>query len=115
MRSVCLSVVVCMCLPLIGCANKNRDLVATHQVSIETDPGNHAVLTGPDVIAKVTNDIGYANANEKATPLVNPELSGNPAMYPPESGMGNIYTIGVRTGEGTRVLTREFTRAKTGQ
>ena len=69
----------------------------------------------PDVIAKTTNDIGYANANEKATPLVNPELSGNPAMYPPESGMGNIYTIGVRTAEGTRVLTREFTRAKTGQ
>jgi putrescine transport system substrate-binding protein len=69
----------------------------------------------PDVIAQVTNDIGYANANDKATPLVNPELSGNPAMYPPESGTGNIYTIGVRTGDGTRVLTREFTRAKTGQ
>jgi putrescine transport system substrate-binding protein len=68
----------------------------------------------PDVIAKTTNDIGYANANDKATPLVNPELSGNPAMYPPESGTGNIYTIGVRTGDGTRVLTREFTRAKTG-
>ena len=68
----------------------------------------------PDVIAKTTNDIGYANANDKATPLVNPELSGNPAMYPPESGTKNIYTIGVRTAEGTRVLTREFTRAKTG-
>ncbi len=36
----------------------------------------------PDVIAKVTNDIGYANANEKATPLVDPTISGNPAMYP---------------------------------
>lgn len=69
----------------------------------------------PDVIAKTTNDIGYANANAKATPLVNPELSGNPAMYPPETGTSNIYTIGVRSAEGTRVLTREFTRAKTGQ
>jgi putrescine transport system substrate-binding protein len=69
----------------------------------------------PEVIAQVTNDIGYANANDKATPLVNPELSGNPAMYPDESGASNIYTIGVRTAEGTRVLTREFTRAKTGQ
>jgi len=69
----------------------------------------------PDVIAKVTNDIGYANANEKATPLVDPSISGNPAMYPDQSRMTNIFTIGVRTGEGTRVLTREFTRAKTGQ
>ena len=69
----------------------------------------------PEVIAKVTNDIGYANANDKATPMVNPEISGNPAMYPDQSRMKNIYTIGVRTAEGTRVLTREFTRAKTGQ
>ena len=69
----------------------------------------------PDVIAKVTNDIGYANANEKATPLVDPSISDNPAMYPDQSRMTNIFTIGVRTGEGTRVLTREFTRAKTGQ
>lgn len=69
----------------------------------------------PDVIAKVTNEIGYANANEKATPLVDPTISGNPAMYPDQSLMTNIFTIGVRTGEGTRVLTREFTRAKTGQ
>src|SRR5262245_33908850 len=69
----------------------------------------------PDVIAKVTNDIGYANANDKATPLVNPDISGNPAMYPDPAQLKNIFTIGVRTGEGTRVLTREFTRAKTGQ
>ncbi|HEV8389699.1 MAG TPA: extracellular solute-binding protein [Dongiaceae bacterium] len=69
----------------------------------------------PEVIAKVTNDIGYANANEKATPLVDPAISGNPAMYPDQSRLTNIFTIGVRTGAGTRVLTREFTRAKTGQ
>ena len=69
----------------------------------------------PEVIAKVTNDIGYANANDKATPLVDPTISGNPAMYPDQSRMKNIFTIGVRTAEGTRVLTREFTRAKTGQ
>jgi len=69
----------------------------------------------PDVIAKVTNDIGYANANEKATPLVDPSISGNPALYPDQSRLNNIFIIGVRSGDGTRVLTREFTRAKTGQ
>lgn len=69
----------------------------------------------PEVIAKATNDIGYANANEKATPLVDPAISGNPALYPDQSRLANIYTIGLRTAEGTRVLQREFTRAKTGQ
>lgn len=69
----------------------------------------------PEVIAKVSNDIGYANANDKATPLVDETLRNDPAMYPDPSRMTNIFTIGVRTGEGTRILNREFTRAKTGQ
>ena len=44
----------------------------------------------PEVIAKVTNDIGYANANEKATPLVDETIRGDPAMYPDQSRMKNI-------------------------
>ena len=36
----------------------------------------------PEVIAQVTNDIGYANANEKATPLVDESMRSDPAMYP---------------------------------
>jgi len=69
----------------------------------------------PDVIAKVTNEIGYANANDKATPLVDETIRSDPAMYPDPSRLTNIFTIGVRTAEGTRALTREYTRAKTGQ
>lgn len=69
----------------------------------------------PEVIAQVSNDIGYANANDKATPLVDESLRNDPAMYPDPSRLTNIFTIDVRTGEGTRILNREFTRAKTGQ
>ena len=55
MRSACLILLVCMSIPLVGCS-QSRDLVATRQVSIQNDPGNNAVITGPEVIAK-GNDI----------------------------------------------------------
>jgi putrescine transport system substrate-binding protein len=69
----------------------------------------------PEVIAKVTNDIGYANANKAATPLVNEDIRNNPALYPDPSRLANVYVTQLRTPEGLRILNREFTRAKTGQ
>jgi putrescine transport system substrate-binding protein len=69
----------------------------------------------PDVIAKVSNEIGYANANDAATPLVDPAIRQNPALYPDPTRLDSAFTIGLRTPEGTRLLNREFTRAKTGQ
>jgi hypothetical protein len=55
MRLVSVLTLVCVSSLLIGCS-QTRDLVATHQVSIQTDPGNHATITGPEVVAK-ENDI----------------------------------------------------------
>jgi len=69
----------------------------------------------PDVIAKVTNEIGYANANKAATPLVDEAIRNDPAMYPDPSRLANVYVTELRTPEETRLIVREFTRAKTGQ
>ncbi|HET6620225.1 MAG TPA: extracellular solute-binding protein [Dongiaceae bacterium] len=69
----------------------------------------------PEVIAKVTNEIGYANANKAATPLVDPEIRDNPALYPDPSRLANVYVTELRKPEELRLVTREFTRAKTGQ
>ncbi len=69
----------------------------------------------PDVIAKVTNEIGYANANLAANQLVNPEILANPALYPSGEIMKRLYPTIPRDQEAIRVLTREWTRVKTGQ
>lgn len=69
----------------------------------------------PDVIAKVTNEIGYANANKAATPLVDEAIRNDPAMYPDPERLANVYVTELRTPEEARLIVREFTRAKTGQ
>jgi putrescine transport system substrate-binding protein len=69
----------------------------------------------PDVIAKVTNEIGYANANKASMNLIDPEIRGNPALYPDPERLANVYVTDLRTPEEARLIVREFTRAKTGQ
>jgi putrescine transport system substrate-binding protein len=69
----------------------------------------------PDIIARVTNTIGYANANKAATPLVDEAIRNDPAMYPQPENLKNSYVTELRTPEEARLLVREFTRAKTGQ
>src|SRR2546430_938143 len=60
MRFGRLILLVCTSVLLAGCS-QNHDLVATHKVSIQTDPGNHATLSGPEVIAK-GNDVNISGS-----------------------------------------------------
>lgn len=69
----------------------------------------------PDIIARVTNTIGYANANKAATPLVDEAIRNDPAMYPQPENLKNSYVTDLRTPEEARLIVREFTRAKTGE
>jgi putrescine transport system substrate-binding protein len=69
----------------------------------------------PEVIAKVTNEIGYANANKAATPMVDEAIRNDPAMYPDPSRLAKVYVTELRSPEEARLIVREFTRAKTGQ
>lgn len=69
----------------------------------------------PEVIADTTNYINYANANAKATPLVNKEITSNPAIYPDAETMKRLYPAVERKNDIQRILTREWTRFKAGQ
>ncbi len=69
----------------------------------------------PEVIAKVTNEVAYANANRASWSLVKKELSGNPAVFPDDNTKARLYPAIPRTEEGLRVLTREWTAVKTGE
>ena len=71
-------------------------------------------LLRPDVIAKCTNFIGYANANKAATPQVDPSISGDPAVYPDAEVLSRLYTPKPQTPEQEEQLTRIWTEIKTG-
>lgn len=68
----------------------------------------------PEVIAKCTKATNYANANLKATPLVDKEITANPAIYPNREMMERLYTPQTLTEEQLRQLTRIWAEVKTG-
>lgn len=69
----------------------------------------------PEVIAKVTNEVAYANANRASWQIVDKELTGNPAVFPDDETKARLYPAIPRTEEGLRALTREWTSVKTGE
>ncbi|MBI2993479.1 MAG: polyamine ABC transporter substrate-binding protein [Gammaproteobacteria bacterium] len=71
-------------------------------------------LLRPDVIAEISNYTGYANANRDATPLVNPEFTGNPALYPDAATLKRLHSTSVLPPKIERLRSRTWTRVRTG-
>jgi putrescine transport system substrate-binding protein len=89
--------------------------------AIPSDAGNveaaHAFIDymmRPEVIAAATNYTGYANANLAATPLVDPAIAADPAIYPDAETMSRLYTTKTQTEEQDREITRAWAEIKTG-
>lgn len=71
-------------------------------------------LMRPNVIAAVSNLIRYANANLASIPLMRPEVSKDPAVYPPESERDQLVTGVVFGPKLERRRSRAWARIKTG-
>jgi putrescine transport system substrate-binding protein len=89
--------------------------------AIPADAGNpdaaHAFIDymmRPEVIAAATNYTGYANANLAATPLVDPAIAADPAIYPDAETMSRLYTTKTQTEEQDREITRIWAEIKSG-
>ena len=68
----------------------------------------------PEVIAASTDYIGYANANKSATPLVDPKIAGNIAIYPDANTLERLQTTEVLAPKEERKRSRTWTKIKTG-
>jgi putrescine transport system substrate-binding protein len=71
-------------------------------------------LLRPEVIAEITNYVAYANANKASTPLVDEAVRNNPNVYPSEEIKNKLLTAAVMPPKIDRVMTRVWTRIKTG-
>jgi putrescine transport system substrate-binding protein len=69
----------------------------------------------PDVAAANTNTTYYATANMAAMKYINKDILDDPAIYPDPKVMANGYPSVVRDIEVQKLITREWTRFKTGQ
>jgi putrescine transport system substrate-binding protein len=68
----------------------------------------------PDVIAKASNYVQYANGNLASQPLLDKEVFENPAIYPPPEVAAKLYSVTPYDSRSQRVLTRVWTSVKTG-
>lgn len=71
-------------------------------------------LMRPDVIAKASNYVQYANGNLASKELLDPAVKDNPAVYPPDDVMAKLFTISPYGPREQRVLNRVWTQIKTG-
>jgi putrescine transport system substrate-binding protein len=72
-------------------------------------------LMDPEVIAKASNYVYYANGNLASQDLLNEDVIGDPAIYPDEAARENLYVTSPYGPKEQRVLTRLWTKIKTGQ
>lgn len=72
-------------------------------------------LLQPDVIAPISNYVAYANANAKATPLVDAEVRDNPGIYPSDATRERLLVLKTPSNAEARNMSRTWTRVKTGR
>ena len=93
------------------------DMMAIPKSSKRSDNA-HAFLNfvmRPEIIADISNYVSYANANAASKPLVNPEITGDPTVYPDEATSARLFTLAVLPPEVDRMYTRLWTTLKSGQ
>jgi putrescine transport system substrate-binding protein len=72
-------------------------------------------LLQPDVAARNSNLIRYANSVSASRPLLSEKVRDDPNIYPPQDVMAKLVPNLAQPPDYTRLLTRTWTRFKTGQ
>ncbi|MEA1029179.1 polyamine ABC transporter substrate-binding protein [Pseudomonas sp. FP1154] len=72
-------------------------------------------LLKPEVIAQVSDAVGYANPNPKAGELMDQQVRTDEAVYPPQAVVDKLYVNSELPPKIQRVMTRSWTRVKSGK
>jgi putrescine transport system substrate-binding protein len=71
-------------------------------------------LMRPEVIAGVTNYVKYPNGNSASLPLIRPEIREDESIYPNAATRARLITAEALPSDYSRLITREWTRFRTG-
>ncbi len=92
------------------------------QMAIPADAPNVAeahefinYMMRPEVIAKATNYVVYANGNEASKAFVEEEILNDPGVYPDDATIANLFTKLPYDARTQRSVQRIFTTIRTGQ
>jgi putrescine transport system substrate-binding protein len=71
-------------------------------------------LLDPQVVAPISDFLGYPNPNKDAMPLVSAEIRDNPDLTPTSEGQKTLYVLQPLPQGAERLRTRAWTRIKSG-
>jgi putrescine transport system substrate-binding protein len=69
----------------------------------------------PDIIAKSSNFVYYANGNKASQPLLNKDILDDTAIYPTDATLKKLFTVPPTDSKTQRIVTRLWTKVVTGQ
>jgi putrescine transport system substrate-binding protein len=69
----------------------------------------------PEVIAKSSNYVFYANGNKASQEFLDPAVKDDPAVYPDEATMKKLFVNTALDPKTQRIFTRTWTKVVTGQ
>lgn len=69
----------------------------------------------PEVAAKASNYVYYANGNKASQQFIEKEILDDPAIYPDEATLAKLYSVLPLDSKNQRVMTRLWTKVTTGQ
>lgn len=72
-------------------------------------------LLRPEVAAKDSNTLKYANPVAASVALLRPELRNDPGVYPPPEVRAKFIPVRAKSEAFSRLLNRTWTRFKTGR
>lgn len=72
-------------------------------------------LLRPEVAAKSTNYLGYANGDTPNPQLIDKAVLDDRTVYPDAATLAKLYTISARDQKAQRLINRLWTRIKTGK
>lgn len=71
-------------------------------------------LMRPDVTASITNAIRFPNGNLASVPLLDADIRNDPVIYPAAGTRERLAPVTAMSAEYARLVTREWTRFRTG-
>ena len=72
-------------------------------------------LLKPNVAAKNSNLVAYANGNLASQKFIDKAVLEDPSVYPDAGTMARLYTVSARDQKSQRILNRLWTKVKTGR
>ncbi|GLS34325.1 putrescine transport system substrate-binding protein [Mesorhizobium albiziae] len=69
----------------------------------------------PEVAAKATNYVYFANGNKASQQFIEKEIMENPAIYPDDATLQKLFTVAPYDPKTQRTVTRIWTKIVTGQ